>query len=61
MLPWEGRTIVGTTERKVTPEQANSVFGVGSTKEEVEFICDSLKPYLVFFLVFLVFLKLASC
>ena len=46
MLPWEGSTVVGTTERKVTPEEAASVYGVGIDTKEVEFICDALKPYL---------------
>lgn len=46
MLPWEGQTIVGTTERPLTPAEAASVDGVGATAAEVEFVLRALQPFL---------------
>jgi glycerol-3-phosphate dehydrogenase len=48
MLPWEGATLVGTTERPLTTAEAASVDGVGATANEVDFVLATLQPYLAF-------------
>lgn len=48
MLPWEGATLVGTTERPLTTAEAASVDGVGATASEVDFVLAALQPYLSF-------------
>jgi glycerol-3-phosphate dehydrogenase len=46
MLPWEGATVIGTTERPLTTAEAASVDGVGATAGEVDFVLETLRPFL---------------